>query len=50
MDEYHERLGGFPEEDEDANSGDDNNDSSRLSQIASNNMKGRGFRMEVINF
>lgn len=51
MDEYHDRLEDFPEEDEDdANSDDDNNGPPTLAKIASSNMKGRGFKMEVMNF
>ncbi|OXU18865.1 hypothetical protein TSAR_016329 [Trichomalopsis sarcophagae] len=51
MDEYHDRLEDFPEEDEDdGNSDDDNNGPPTLAKIASSNMKGRGFKMEAMNF
>ncbi|KAJ8676751.1 hypothetical protein QAD02_012538, partial [Eretmocerus hayati] len=54
MDECQDRLGDFPKQEDDdedeVNSDDDNNGSSTLSKMASNSMRGRGFRMEARNF
>lgn len=50
LDEYHDRLEDFPEEDEDINSDDDTNVSSSMSKMALKAMKGRAFKMEVMNF
>lgn len=50
LDDYHDRLEDFPEEDEDINSDDDMNVAPSMSKIASKAMKGRAFKMEVMNF
>lgn len=46
MEEYHDRLEDFLEDDEDVNSDDDNNGPPTLSKIASKNLRGRGFQMK----
>ncbi|KYM77352.1 Orphan sodium- and chloride-dependent neurotransmitter transporter NTT4 [Atta colombica] len=50
LDEYHDRLEDFPEEDEDINSDDDTNTAPTMNKIANKAMKGRAFKMEVMNF
>ncbi|XP_018398933.1 PREDICTED: sodium- and chloride-dependent transporter XTRP3 [Cyphomyrmex costatus] len=50
LDEYHDRLEDFPEEDEDINSDDDINTAPTMNKIANKAMKGRAFKMEVMNF
>ncbi|KYN27971.1 Orphan sodium- and chloride-dependent neurotransmitter transporter NTT4 [Trachymyrmex cornetzi] len=50
LDEYHDRLEDFPEEDEDINSDDDMNTAPTMNKIANKAMKGRAFKMEVMNF
>ncbi|XP_032688425.1 sodium-dependent neutral amino acid transporter B(0)AT1 isoform X2 [Odontomachus brunneus] len=50
LDEYHDRLEDFPEEDEDVNSDDDNNAAPPMSKIANKEMQGKAFKMEVMNF
>ncbi|XP_012523712.1 sodium- and chloride-dependent transporter XTRP3 [Monomorium pharaonis] len=50
LDEYHDRLEDFPEEDEDINSDDDTNAAPTMSRMANKAMKGRAFKMEVMNF
>ena len=51
MDEYHDRLEDFPEEDEDVNSDDDNNCAPQnLKKLASSQHQGKGFKMEVMEF
>ncbi|XP_077269484.1 sodium- and chloride-dependent transporter XTRP3 [Temnothorax americanus] len=51
LDEYHDRLEDFPEEDEDINSDDDApNTASSMSKMANKAMKGRAFKMEVMNY
>ncbi|EZA53055.1 Sodium-dependent neutral amino acid transporter B(0)AT1 [Ooceraea biroi] len=50
LDEYHERLEDFPEEDEDINSDDDNNSAPPLGKLANKAMQGRAFKMDVMNF
>ncbi|XP_011173559.1 sodium- and chloride-dependent transporter XTRP3 [Solenopsis invicta] len=50
LDEYHDRLEDFPEEDEDVNSDDDTNAAPTMSKLANKAMKGRAFKMEVMNF
>lgn len=50
LDEYHDRLEDFPEEDEDINSDDDTNNVPAMSKLAKKAMQGRAFKMEVMNF
>ncbi|XP_076672201.1 sodium-dependent neutral amino acid transporter B(0)AT2 isoform X3 [Andrena cerasifolii] len=50
MDEYHDRLEDFPEEDEDINSDDDNNSAPPITKIVPNKLQGKSFKMEVIDF
>ncbi|XP_029658938.1 sodium- and chloride-dependent transporter XTRP3 [Formica exsecta] len=50
LDEYHDRLEDFPEEDEDINSDDDTNTVPAMSKLAKKAMQGRAFKMEVMNF
>ncbi|XP_011692153.1 PREDICTED: sodium- and chloride-dependent transporter XTRP3 [Wasmannia auropunctata] len=50
LDEYHDRLEDFPEEDEDINSDDDTNAAPSMNKMANKAMKGRAFKMEVMNF
>lgn len=55
MDEYHDRMEDFPEEDEDANSDDDDDDGNRgaphsLKKMALNQHQGKGFKMEVMEY
>ncbi|KAG5316935.1 S6A17 protein, partial [Acromyrmex heyeri] len=50
LDEYHDRLEDFPEEDEDINSDDDTNTAPTMNKMANKAMKGRAFKMEVMNF
>ncbi|XP_054002781.1 sodium- and chloride-dependent transporter XTRP3 isoform X2 [Hylaeus anthracinus] len=51
LDEYHDRLEDFPEEDEDINSDDDNNSGPPMAKIVSNKLhQGKPFKMEVMDF
>ncbi|XP_078037509.1 sodium- and chloride-dependent transporter XTRP3 isoform X2 [Augochlora pura] len=50
LDEYHDRLEDFPEEDEDINSDDDNNSAPPITKIVSNKLQGKPFKMEVMDF
>jgi len=50
LDEYHDRLEDFPEEDEDINSDDDTNNVPAMSKLAKKAMQGRAFKMEVMNY
>ncbi|XP_015521293.2 sodium- and chloride-dependent transporter XTRP3 isoform X1 [Neodiprion lecontei] len=52
LDEYHDRLEDFPEEeeDEDDNSDDDNNTAPSSTRMVANQMKGKAFKMEVMDF
>ncbi|XP_019699439.1 sodium- and chloride-dependent transporter XTRP3 isoform X1 [Harpegnathos saltator] len=50
LDEYHDRLEDFPEEDEDVNSDDDNNAAPPMGKIVNKEMQGKAFKMEVMNF
>lgn len=50
MDEYHDRLEDFPEEDEDLDSDDDNNSAPPLTKIVPNKLQGKAFKMDVMNF
>ncbi|XP_053980742.1 sodium- and chloride-dependent transporter XTRP3 isoform X2 [Hylaeus volcanicus] len=51
LDEYHDRLEDFPEEDEDINSDDDNNSGPPMTKIVSNKLhQGKPFKMEVMDF
>lgn len=50
LDEYHDRLEDFPEEDEDANSDDDDNGGPPITKIAPNKLQGKTFKMEVMDF
>lgn len=52
MDEYHDRLEDFPEEeeDEDDDSDDDNNCAPSSAKMAASQMKGKAFKMEVMDF
>ncbi|XP_023287965.1 sodium- and chloride-dependent transporter XTRP3 isoform X2 [Orussus abietinus] len=50
LDEYHDRLEDFPEEDEDVNSDDDNNGAPSCADIAAKKHQGRAFKMEVMDF
>lgn len=50
LDEYHDRLEDFPEEDEDIDSDDDTNVAPSMNKMANKAMKGRAFKMEVMNF
>ncbi|XP_014475460.1 PREDICTED: sodium- and chloride-dependent transporter XTRP3 isoform X1 [Dinoponera quadriceps] len=50
LDEYHDRLEDFPEEDEDVNSDDDNNAAPPMGRIANKEMQGKAFKMEVMSF
>ncbi|KAG7213955.1 hypothetical protein KM043_003148 [Ampulex compressa] len=50
LDEYHDRLEDFPEEDEDVNSDDDNNSAPPITKIVPNKLQGRTFKMEVMDF
>ncbi|CAK9795044.1 Sodium-dependent neutral amino acid transporter SLC6A17 [Anthophora quadrimaculata] len=50
LDEYHDRLEDFPEEDEDVNSDDDNNSAPPITKIVPNKLQGKPFKMEVMDF
>ncbi|XP_076629260.1 sodium- and chloride-dependent transporter XTRP3 isoform X2 [Colletes latitarsis] len=50
LDEYHDRLEDFPEEDEDINSDDDNNSAPPITKIVPNKLQGKPFKMEVMDF
>ncbi|XP_035727781.1 sodium-dependent neutral amino acid transporter B(0)AT3-like isoform X2 [Vespa mandarinia] len=50
LDEYHDRLEDFPEEDEDVNSDDDNNSAPPITKIVPNKLQGRAFKMEAMEF
>ncbi|XP_066600684.1 sodium- and chloride-dependent transporter XTRP3 isoform X2 [Prorops nasuta] len=50
LDEYHDRLEDFPEEEEDMNSDDDNNSAPTMSKIVPNKLHGRAFKMQVMDF
>ncbi|XP_017796337.1 PREDICTED: sodium-dependent neutral amino acid transporter B(0)AT3 [Habropoda laboriosa] len=50
MDEYHDRLEDFPEEDEDVNSDDDNNSAPPITKIVPNKFQGKPFKMEVMDY
>ncbi|XP_014608769.1 PREDICTED: sodium-dependent neutral amino acid transporter B(0)AT3 isoform X1 [Polistes canadensis] len=50
LDEYHDRLEDFPEEDEDINSDDDNNSAPPISKMVPNKLQGRAFKMEAMEF
>ncbi|XP_003700818.1 sodium- and chloride-dependent transporter XTRP3 isoform X2 [Megachile rotundata] len=50
LDEYHDRLEDFPEEDEDINSDDDNNTAPPITKIVPNKLQGKPFKMEVMDF
>lgn len=50
LDEYHDRLEDFPEEDEDVNSDDDNNCAPPITKIVPNKLQGKSFKMEVMDF
>ncbi|XP_076239901.1 sodium- and chloride-dependent transporter XTRP3 [Calliopsis andreniformis] len=50
LDEYHDRLEHFPEEDEDINSDDDNNSAPPITKIVPNKFQGKPFKMEVMDF
>ncbi|KAL2713389.1 sodium-dependent neutral amino acid transporter B(0)AT3 isoform X1 [Vespula squamosa] len=50
LDEYHDRLEDFPEEDEDVNSDDDNNSAPPITKMVPNKLQGRAFKMEAMEF
>ncbi|XP_046738480.1 sodium- and chloride-dependent transporter XTRP3 isoform X2 [Diprion similis] len=52
LDEYHDRLEDFPEEeeDEDYNSDNDKNTAPSSARLVANQMKGKAFKMEVMDF
>lgn len=50
LDDYQDRLGCYPEEDEDENSDEDNNCSRHIKNIAANQLQGKAFRMKVMNY
>ncbi|XP_050574239.1 sodium- and chloride-dependent transporter XTRP3 isoform X2 [Bombus affinis] len=50
LDEYHDRLEDFPEEDEDVNSDDDNNSAPPITKIVPNKLQSKPFKMEVMDF
>ncbi|KAH0950902.1 hypothetical protein HN011_000342 [Eciton burchellii] len=49
LDESHERLEDFPEEDEDINSDDDTNSAPPMGKLANKAMQSRAFKMDVMN-